>query len=383
MAYRKKFAPTKDGFQEVWDSLQDPSIEQLIAGIQQKRYSREQLLEKIAFFRNSHSTVDIELNRLAVYGENYNDLWAAKNTYNFGTTEALQNRTRSQCMRWSEMLEMTSPRFRKSAVPLGQEQTVYKASYLTKKDSYELDMWGPASYGTLIYDLKEELDFIVSHMEDGEQLCKDVLEREANIDKDPEWKKQLFDKQYREEEERNSDTIERYIQEGFNYTNPPLYEKMLTYDDPSQFINENFHKPSTTQFVDFVVKDSTVKLMKRAISPIEKRLLGDDFEKITRVRLALSHIDELLTTKPNGQFNPQDIVQLIYWSDVLPSTKSRKDSEHEFYEKYIKPAYQGEHTWPVWSTVFSTRKTIGTDNRQRQLDKVSFNAKFLAICSKG
>lgn len=35
--YKKKFEPTKDGFQEVWDSMQDPTIEQLMAGIQAHR----------------------------------------------------------------------------------------------------------------------------------------------------------------------------------------------------------------------------------------------------------------------------------------------------------------------------------------------------------
>ena len=100
------------------------------------------------------------------------------------------------------MLELTSPRYKKNAVPQGVEQSVYKASYLTKKP-YELDLWGPASYGTIIYELKEELDFIVSHLGEGEQLCKDTMAREEEIDNDPVQKKQLYEKQYREEEERN------------------------------------------------------------------------------------------------------------------------------------------------------------------------------------
>ena len=65
--YRKKFAPTKDGFQEVWDSMQDPTIEQIIAGVQAHKPTKAQLLEKIKYFRDSRSTIDIELNRLAEY----------------------------------------------------------------------------------------------------------------------------------------------------------------------------------------------------------------------------------------------------------------------------------------------------------------------------
>lgn len=360
--------------------MQDPTIEQLIAGIQSKKgLTREKILEKIAFFRNSHSTVDLELNRLAVYAEDYNDLWAAKNTYTFGTTEALQNRTRSQCKRWSEMLELTSPRFKKSAVPPGQEQSVYKASYLTKK-SYELDLWGPASYGTLIYELKQELDIIVDHMEDGEHLCKDVMKQEALIDQDPEWKKELFERQYKEEEERSSETIERYSREGFVNTSSPLYQRMLTFENRDDFVSGDFHKRTTAQFSDFVITDATVRLQKMEISPIEKRLLGDDYNKICRVRQAISHADDLLDVKPSGQFNPLDIVQFIRWCDVIPSSKQHKDAEHDFYAKYMVPLYKGEHTWPSWPAVFKHRKLTGDEPAQRQLDAKIFDRKFQLAC---
>ena len=99
MGYRKKFAPTKDGFQEVWDSMQNPTIEQLMAGIQARKPSKEKLLEMIRYFRDSRSTLETELYHLSDYASDYNDKYAAKNSYNFGVTEGLQNRTKSQCKR--------------------------------------------------------------------------------------------------------------------------------------------------------------------------------------------------------------------------------------------------------------------------------------------
>lgn len=377
--YRKKFAPTKDGFQEVWDSMQDPSIEQVIAGIQAKKPTKEELLEKIKYFRNSRSTLDIELYRLSDYAVDYNSLYAAKNIYHFGTTEGLQNRTKSQCKRWSEMLEFTSPRYNKKAAPPGVEQTVYKASYLTHKP-YELDLWGPASYGTLIYDLKTELDFIVSHMEEGEHMCQDVMVQEELINKDPERKKQLYEKQYREEEERNQDTIDDYCQAGNVSVDNQLYKKMLDYENREEFVNDNFHGPSTSQFARFVIIDSTLYALEQNISPIEKRLLGDDFGKIKRVRDAIAHLDILLNVKSDGQFDSISIVQFISWCAVLPSIKSHHDNEHDFYEKYLKQNYTGQHTWPAWNTVFNRRKTVGLDVNQRRLDGASFQSVFSKKC---
>ncbi|MBP5339591.1 MAG: hypothetical protein J6Z14_09895 [Prevotella sp.] len=377
--YRKSFAPTKDGFQEVWDSMQDPSIEQLIAGIQSKKPTKEQMLEKIKYFRDSRSTLDTELYHLSDYAEDYNSLYAAKNTYHFGTTEGLQNRTRSQCKRWSDMLELTSPRFNKKAVPPGDEQSVYKASYLTQKP-YEPDLWGPASYGTLVYDLKTELDFIVSHMEDGEHMCRDVMAREEEINNDPERKKQLYEKQYREEEERNQESIDDYCREGNICADNALYKKMLDYETRDDFINDNFHGPSSSQFARYVIVDSTLKSLQSDITPLEKRLLGFDFEKVLRVRKALSGLDDLLEAKPSGQFEPLGIVQLIRWCGVLPSTKNHHDNEREFYEKYLVPCYRGQHTWPAWNTIFTRRKDVGDDERQRKLDVACFEVKFGRVC---
>lgn len=379
--YRKKFAPTKDGFQEVWDSMQDPTIEQIIAGVQAHKPTKAQLLEKIKYFRDSRSTIDIELNRLAEYSEDYNKLWAAKNIYHFGTTEALHNRTKSQCKRWSDMLELTSPRYNKNAVPEGVEQTVFKASYLTKK-TYELDIWGPASYGTIIYDLKEELDFIVSHLGEGEQLCKDTIAREQEIDNDPEQKKQLYERQYREEEERNQETIDDYCNGGNISDRNVLYQKMLEYDDHNDFINDYFHGPSTSQFSRFVVVDSTMKALQRNVSPKARRLLGNDINKIMRIDHAIDHLDQLLDVKPSGQFEPLSIVQCIRWCEVLPSTRKHRDNERIFYEEYLKSNYHGTHTWPAWNTVFTHRQSMGDDEHQRKLDAASFDKKFKDICCK-
>lgn len=377
--YRKTFAPTKDGFQEVWDSMQNPTIEQVIAGIQAKKPTKEQLLEKIKYFRDSRSTLEMELLHLSEYADDYNDMYAAKNIYHFGTTEGLQNRTRSQCKRWAEMLELTAPRYKQSAVPSGVEQTVYKASYLTHKP-YERDLWGPASYGTLVYELKTEIDFIASSMEEGEHLCKDVMTQEEEINNDPERKKQLYEKQYREEEERNQDTIDDYCREGNICADNPLYKKMLGYDNRDDFINDNFHGPSTSQFARYVIVDSTLNALEQNISPIEKRLLGDDFGKIKRVRDAIAHLDILLNVKSDGQFDSISIVQFISWCGVLPSIKSHHDNEHDFYEKYLKQSYTGQHTWPAWNTVFNRRRTVGLDVNQRRLDAASFQLVFSQKC---
>ena len=381
MAYKDKVAPTKDGFQELWDSQQDPTIEQVMIGIQSNKTKRKQLLEIIRYFRDSHSILDIELDRYAEYTSDYNDKYAVSHQYNLGTTQALMNRTQSQNKRWREMLKITAPRYNKNAKPEGVEQSLYEASYLTHNNQpYEADIWGPASYGTLVYDLHDELTFIIDHLEEGKRMTQSVMSKEELIDQDPEWKEQLFNDQYMKVEEKMADTIESYSKKGIVNTDNPFYKKMLSYDDPKEGISNNFHKPSETQFSDFVVTTATLKLLRQEISPLEHRMLGDNIDHIRLVRMAMEHVDELLTVKPGGQYDSTDIVSLIYWCEVRPSTRNHKDNEREFYERFIKSTAKATHSWPAWNTVFTRRKTIGTSPEQRRAESSAFDRTFEAVC---
>jgi hypothetical protein len=217
-------------------------------------------------------------------------------------------------------------------------------------------------------------------MEDGEHMCQDVMAQEEEINSDPNRKKLLYEKQYREEEERNQESIDDYCREGNICADNPLYKRMLDYETRDEFINDNFHGPSTSQFARYVIVDSTLKSLQTDITPLEKRLLGFDFEKVLRVRRAIENLDTLLEVKKSGQFESLAIVQFIRWCDILPSTKSHHDNEHDFYEKYLKPGYNGHHTWPAWNTVFTNRKAVGYDELQRRLDAASFERKYKEVC---
>lgn len=211
-------------------------------------------------------------------------------------------------------------------------------------------------------------------------MTQDVMAKEELIDQDPEWKELLFNDQFTKIEEKMADTIERYSQAGVVNTDSPFYKKMLSYDNQKEGISQNFHKPSETQFSDFVVATATLKLLKQDISPLEHRLLGDNIDHIRLVRLAMEHIDELLSLKPGGQYESIDIVSFIYWCEVRPSIRKHKDNERVFYERYIKPTAKAAHSWPAWNTVFTRRNTIGRSVEQRRAESIVFDRKIAAIC---
>ena len=370
MPYKEKLIPTRDGFQELWDSTQNPTMERLIAGIQSRKTGKADILKLTAELRNSHSLLDSELLRLGEFSEDYNSLWATKRTFNLGITEQLQSKTKSQVKRWMKLLKITSPRCKPSAIKGTEGESLIDASYLTHRP-YELDMWGPASYGTLMYDLYDEMNVIVDHLDDGERLCKDVMKKEEEIDNDPEWKEELYDRQYEATEEKCRVSIEDAYNSGRTDTANPLYDEMMSYPSERDFKSAQFHKKHEAMFNDFVIKHSVLKLQDNKITPTERVLWGDDFEKIKIVRFAINHLDSLLSVKKSGKFENADVVELIRWCQVRPSVKHHKDNDHKLYN-YICQSYKGNYSWHQWSGVFELNRMV----RDSIQDNIAYSSRF-------
>jgi len=363
--YREKVKPTKEGLDELDESTRHVTIDRLIAGIKCKKTDRKKLLELTAHFRNRHSLEDSELDRLSEFAQDYNDLYATKNNKCFGTEEILLNKRQSQYKSWREMLIITSPRHKPSPRDAENPESIYEASFLTYRP-YEKDIWGPASYGNLVYDLWNELGIIVDHMEDGKRLCKDVMDKEEEINKDPEWKEQLFWNQYHALEEKNHDTIEDHRKKGIANTDNPVYKKMLTYPSINHYAQNHFHDPSEGQFSDFVTTHSSLTLQGNDITGIESLLLGNDFEKIKLLRFAVDHAEDLLSVK-GRKFDKMDTLILIKWCRVRKSIRRHKDNEHVLYN-YITERHDNNQnrrdntiTFRVWTNIFDLRQQLGDD----------------------
>ena len=380
MPYKDKIAPTRDGFQELWDSIQDPTIEMLMAGIQSKRTTKEQILNLTGNLRNSHTLLDKELLRLGDYSKDYNSKWATKKTYTYGTTEELQVKSQSQLKRWKDMLKITSPRCPKHTANSTQP-SLYSASYLTRQP-YELDMWGPASYGTLIYDLYDEMNVLINHLEDGKQLCQDVIQQEQMIDQDPAWKEELHDRQFQQIAEQNQDVIEKRYNERTIDTDNPIYQEMVSSNSKLEFKSKGFHKYHERECVDYVVTVSALILQKNDITPTENKLFGRNFGMIKLVRFIIDHLDDLLKVNKNGKFDKYEILELIKWCDVKESPKRHEDSERVLFE-HIKSNYLGIHKWYGWPSVFTLNQTLKASDKECMDYSTRFERKlnrFLVDC---
>ena len=380
MAYKNKIAPTRDGFQELWDSIQNPTIEMLLAGIQSRRTTKEQILNFTGELRASHTLLDKELIRLGDFTKDYNSKWATKKTYSYGITEELQAKSQSQLKRWQKMLKMTSPRCPIQNTSATQP-SIYTASFLTHQP-YELDMWGPASYGTLIYDLYDELNILIDHLEDGKRLCQDTIQKEQEINKDPEWKEEIHDKQFQQIAEQNRDVIEKRYKQGVTDTDNRIYKEMVSSKSKQEFKSNGFHKYHEHECIDYVVTVTTLNLQENDITPTEHQLFGYNFGKIKLVRFIIGHLDYLVKVNGNGKFDKYELLELIKWCDPVESPKRHEDTERILFE-HIKSHYHGSHKWYGWTAIFTLNQTIKDSDFESMIYSERFEKKlnrFLFDC---
>ena len=375
MAYREKIAPTGDGFQELWDSIQNPTIEMLMAGIQSKRTTKEQILNFTGELRACHTLLDKELMRLGDFTKDYNSKWATKKTYSYGITEELQAKSQSQLKRWQKMLKITSPRCPSQNTSITQP-SIYTASYLTHRP-YELDIWGPASYGTLMYDLFDEMNTLIDHLEEGKRLCQDTMQKEQEIDNDPEWKEEIHDKQFQQIAEQNRDIIEKRYKNGVTDTDNRIYKEMVSSKSKLDFKSNGFHKYHEQECVEYVVTVSTLKLQKNDISPKENQLFGDNFGKIKLLRFVIVHLDELLVTRKNGKFDKYATVELIKFFAPNKSMKKHEDNERVLFE-HIKENYKGSSRWYGWPSIFTLNQTV----KESVKETISYSMRFERILNR-
>lgn len=353
--YRDKVDPTPEGLDELDESTRYATIERLIAAIQHKHLKPEEVIDLTQHFRNRQSIEEKELFRLGDAAVGYNRKWATNYNGCFSREQMILDKRQSQYKSWREMLNATTPRFKRTPRDSEDPQSVYKKSFLTHQP-YERDMWGPASYGRLVYDLWETIDTTIQHLDEGRELCKDMISEEQCIDKDPKRKEQLFWEQYYEEVERNKDTIEYNVQKGIANIDHPEYKKMLTYPDMvTGYAVNNFHKPSETGFSGFVLTNESLVRQKNKITHTETQLFGRNPERIKRMRFLIDHLEELLSA--NGQrFDKIDTMCFIKWCNVNKS-KKRKDNEHVLFN-YISERRKGLSQLRLygWPCLFELRK---------------------------
>lgn len=342
--------------QGVYNTEEGIKNERIVAGIQYGRAKKEDILNLTIYLRESRGTLERELLRLNEFAHVFNKLYATKNNKWFSSAEIMLKKIQSHYLRWREVLKLTSPRKKKrkqNRQPV--EHSIYDTSYLNKNRPFVGDFYGIDSYGSLLSDLKVELENFLSDMVAGIKLCETMLNEEERIKENPLWIKEIYEDCYNMTVTKNRETIDWLVSIGRANTDNQLYQLMLTYKDKDKFIQEQFHEHTDVKFNDYVFVDIVMTLMNNNINSTEQMLWGRNYEKIKLVRFAIEHFDQLLRPHGRSGYNGSDIMEFIAWCDVTKDPNRREDEDHILYD-YLTENYNGERHFVGWPSVFDSRK---------------------------
>lgn len=358
-----KVPETQDGIQYLYDSTcgvynaeEGVNNERIVAGIQYGRAKKEDILALTLNLRNSRGILERELFRLAEFAQVFNKLYATKNNKWFSSAEIMLKKIQSHYLRWRDVLKLTSPRKNRKKRRHNVEHPIYETSLLNKNQPFVGDMFGIASFGSLVADLKAELEKFLSDMVKGIKLCQTMLNEEEKIKERPEWIKEIYEDCYNMTVAKNRDTIDWLVSIGRANTDNELYKLMLKYKNKDKFIQEQFHEHTDVKFNDYVFADIVMTLMNNNINSTEQTLWGHDYDKIRLVRFAIAHFDQLITPHGRNGYNGADIMDFIVWCDVRKTPDTRDDEERILYD-YLIENYKGDVHIIGWTSVFEIRKS--------------------------
>ena len=381
MSKNDRVPETQDGIQYLYDSTRGVyspengvNDERIVAGIQYGRAKKEDILEVTLNLRNSRGILERELLRLNDFAREFNRLYATKNNKWFNSAEIMLKKIQSHYLRWREMLQLTSPKKSRKRKYRAVEKPIYETSLLNQKQPFVGDMFGITSFGSLVADLKTELEKFLSDMVTGIKLCQAMLNEEGQIKENPEWIKDIYEDCYNMTVAKNRETIDWLVSIGRANTDNELYQLMLKYKNKDKFIQEQFHEHTDVKFNDYVFADIVMTLMNNNINSTEQTLWGRDYDKIRLVRFAIAHFDQLVTPHGRDGYNGADLMDFIVWCDVRKNSDIRDDEEHILYD-YLKENYKGNVHMVGWSSVFESRKSLPKDDDE--LKKIASNFDLL------
>ena len=370
-----KVPETSDGIQQLYESTQgvyNPekgiNNERIIAGIQYGRAKKEDIQKVTSNLRNSRSILEHELLLLAEFAEVFNKHYATKNNKWYSSSEDFLKKIKSHYKRWRSMLKLTSPRKRRKKGYQAVEHSIYETSLLNENQPYVGDMFGIASYGSLVTDLKKELETLVSELVQGIELCQNKMNEEKLVKNNPEWLKDIYEDDYNTTVAKNRETIDWLVSIGRANTDNQLYQLMIKYKDKEKFIQEQFHEHTDATFNDYVFADVVMTLMNNNINSTEHLLWRQDYEKIRLVRFAIAHFDQLVAANGRSGYGGPDLLDFIVWCNVHKNPNTRDDEERILYD-YLKENYKGKVHIVGWTSVFESRKSLPTD--EESLKKIA------------
>ena len=370
MIYNSIVEKDESGLQMILEAAEKFEKDKYLYAITERHFNKNEVLEILYFVKEYRIKLEKEHYALAMFAITFNKQYDTDNNKCFCTAEKIFNRIRSTISGSKKIYKKFCKRSMKPIPPLVKDEnyaSVFKRSTLLS-ECRNGDLFGYKHYDEVVYELYKELEDCFKELIKCLALCHAVIWEEEQIRNSPD----LCLKIYRDcvnQIEKNAVFMIRLFRQSKNTTViDEIGEKMKTAKSLKKCICDGFHNFNNDSFQIHVVTE----LMNREqdMNEEENLLWPQDKDKVEKIRLIISHFDELEPEGQHGKLSGAAVAAFMLWCGI-----GRADYKCKmFVEDYFNKEYKGKYKTVNVNTINTAKGNITKEKSKFNI--IEFNKRI-------
>lgn len=279
------------------ENFEKEGASRLACALNMKRMDIDEVEKLSSYIAEAREKMGKELKRVEKLEKNFNQEFATDHNEYFNSVSEILGKIRSHLSPLKSIFRKFC--YRKQLSLSEREhfqiasQSVIDKSVLALGE-YQPDIFDISEYPTEVQSLFSELKSFFDAEAECMRKCKDILEEEMRIRRDPVQSKYVLDKSRRKAFKKLKSTIMLISDDAIENLKAicPAYEKYREYASDEGFAQAEFHKHNTADMDHLYLIEMRTKNTDLTIE--EKALWGDNPSVVKKIKYIILHFDELL-----------------------------------------------------------------------------------------
>lgn len=283
--------PNEDTLREMDEKFIPVHDDRFMYGLQQKKWTIEDVHGFISKLRISYDYTNKEYQRILRLKDTYNLDYPSDHKKYFSTAVELLSKMRCTLSSYKKIIDDFRKRAKRGKKSKNRAKAYDNSPLFT--GPYSVDIFGWETYDKSVKDMMNELNDYLQLAGDCLDTCIDIIDEEKAIQSDPDLACPRYDNSFKRSVKANKKLIEAMDKSNVSIDND-LVKAIEDAEDVKQLIASLFHEINNTDFNYFCACKTISDARKMGLTDDELMAFGkENAEKAFRLRILLDHILEL------------------------------------------------------------------------------------------
>ncbi len=283
--------PNEDTLREMDEKFIPVHDDRFMYGLQQKKWTIEDVHGFISKLRISYDYTNKEYQRILRLKDTYNLDYPSDHKKYFSTAVELLSKMRCTLSSYKKIIDDFRKRAKRGKKSKNRAKAYDNSPLFT--GPYSVDIFGWETYDKSVKDMMNELNDYLQLAGDCRDTGIDIIDEEKAIQSDPDLACPRYDNSFKRSVKANKKLIEAMDKSNVSIDND-LVKAIEDAEDVKQLIASLFHEINNTDFNYFCACKTISDARKMGLTDDELMAFGkENAEKAFRLRILLNHILEL------------------------------------------------------------------------------------------